>query len=194
MFRKLGGDPSSLDKSKSFSISSTTELRDDCILGVVKVDLYIMLKQKSGQPKFGKTFVNMLVGKEQLDLENKVILGVDVLHRAKIMIHSNGHQFALVGRLERENGQIAKVRLQPHVWQKDLEIKHGALDSHANEMISNGSSNILFTSAASVKNKNIVNKTVLIEPMYTVKWESNWPILSNSDLLKIKTLNLHAIL
>ena len=126
MFIKLGGDPSSLDKSTSFSISSTTELRDDCILGVVKVDLYIMLKLKSGQPEFGKTFVNMLVGKEQLDLENKVILGVDVLHRAKIMIHSNGHHFALVGRLERENGQIAKVRLQPHLWQKDLEIKHGA--------------------------------------------------------------------
>ena len=50
MFKKLGGDQSSLDKSKSFSISSTTELRDDCILGVVKVDLFIMLKLKSGQP------------------------------------------------------------------------------------------------------------------------------------------------
>ena len=69
MFIKLGGDPNCLDKSKSLSISSTTELRDDCILGV------------------------------------------DVLHRAKIMIHSNGHQFALVARLERENGHIAKVRL-----------------------------------------------------------------------------------
>ena len=119
-----------------------------------------MLKLKQGQPDFGKIFVNMLVGKKQLDLENKVILGVDVLHRAKIMIHSNGHQFALVARLERENGHIAKVRLQPHLWQKDLEIKHGALDSHANEMISNGSSNIFFTCAVSVKNKNIINKTV----------------------------------
>ena len=142
-----------------------------------------MLKLKQGQPEFGKTFVNMLVGKEQLDLENKVILGVDVLHRAKIMIHSNGHQFALVGRLERENGQIAKVRLQPHLWQKDLEIKHGALDSHANEMISNGSSKLLFTCAATVKNKNLVNKTVVLEPMYSVKWENNWPKLINSNLL-----------
>ena len=29
MFIKLGGDPNSLDKSKSFSISSTTEIRDE---------------------------------------------------------------------------------------------------------------------------------------------------------------------
>ena len=34
----------------------------------------------------------------------------------------------------------------------------------------------------------MVNKTVLLEPMYTVKWESNWPILSNSDLLKLKKI------
>ena len=66
MFRKLGGDQSSLDTTKSYSISSTTELRDDCILGVIKVNLYIMLKLKSGQPEFGKTFVNMLVGRSSL--------------------------------------------------------------------------------------------------------------------------------
>ena len=123
MFVKLGGDPNSLDKSRSFSISSTTELWDDCILRVVKIDLYIMLKMKKGQPEFGKTFVNMLVGKEQLDIENKVILGVDVLHRAKIMIHSNGHQFALVARLEKENGHVARVHLQPHLWKKRYRIK-----------------------------------------------------------------------
>ena len=121
-----------------------------------------MLKLKSGQPECGKTYVNMLVGKEQLELENKIILGVDVIHRAKIMIHSNGHHFALIGRLERENGQITKVRLQPHLWQKELEIKHGELDSQVNEMISSGSSKILFTCAASIKNKNIINKNILI--------------------------------
>ena len=77
-----------------------------------------MQKMKKGQPEFGKTFVNMLVGKEQLDIENMVILGVDVLHRAKIMIHSNGHQFALVARLEKENGHVVSVRLQPHLWEK----------------------------------------------------------------------------
>ena len=49
---------------------------------------------------------------------------MDVLHRAKIMIHSNGHQFALVARLEKENGQVAKVRLQPHLREKDLELKN----------------------------------------------------------------------
>ena len=69
MFIQLGGDLDSLDKSRSFSISSTTELRDDCILGVVKIDLYIMLKLKQKQPEFGKTFVNMMIGKKQLDIE-----------------------------------------------------------------------------------------------------------------------------
>ena len=185
-FIKLGGDPNSLDKSRSFSISSTTELRDDCILGVVKIDLYIMLKMKQGQPEFGKTFVNMLVGKEQLDIENKVILGVDVLHRAKIMIHSNGHQFALVARLEKENGHVARVRLQPHLWEKDIELKSDALDSNANGMILNGSSKLLFTSEATVRNKNLVNKNVVLQPMYSITWENNWTILINSNLLRVK--------
>ena len=55
-------------------------------------------------------------------------------------------------------------------------------------MISNGSSKLLFTCAATVKNKNLVNKTVVLEPMYSVKWENNWPILINSNLLQIKNI------
>ena len=105
MFLQLGGNPDSLDKSRTVSISSTTELRDDCILGVVRIDLFIMLQLKHKQPQFAKTFVNLMVGKKQLDIKNKVILGVDLLHRANISINSNGHQFALIARMTKEKGQ-----------------------------------------------------------------------------------------
>ena len=111
---------------------------------MIKIDLYIILKLKQKQPEFGKTFVNMMIGKKQLDIENKVILGVDLLHRAKIMINSNGHQFALIARLAKENGQKARVRLQPHLWEKDMEIKNEALQNNATELVSTGSSKLFF--------------------------------------------------
>ena len=47
MFIDLGGDPIKLDKSKTVAISSTTELKDDCILGVQRIDTYIMLQLKN---------------------------------------------------------------------------------------------------------------------------------------------------
>ena len=34
MFVNLGGDPNNLDRSKAVTISSTTEMKNDCILGV----------------------------------------------------------------------------------------------------------------------------------------------------------------
>ena len=90
MFIDLGGDPDKLDKSRTVAISSTTELKDDCILGVLRVDLYIMLQLKHKEPQFAQTFVNLMVGKRNLDIKNKIILGVDLLHRAHISIQSNG--------------------------------------------------------------------------------------------------------
>ena len=122
MFIQLGDNPDVLDKSRTVSISSTTELRDDCILGVVRIDLFIMLQLKHKEPKFAKTFVNLMVGKRQLDIKNKVILGVDLLHRANISINSNGHQFALIARMTKENGLKSRVRLQQHIWAKDIEM------------------------------------------------------------------------
>ena len=92
MFIKLGGTEEVLDRSQTVAISSTTDLRDDCILGIVKVDLYIMihLKHDHKQPQFTKTFINLMVGKKELDIKNKIILGVDLLHRAKVSVESKG--------------------------------------------------------------------------------------------------------
>ena len=44
MFVNLGGDPKNLDKSKAVTISSTTEMKNDCILGVHRIDIYIILQ------------------------------------------------------------------------------------------------------------------------------------------------------
>ena len=61
MFIQLGGNPNVLDKSRTVAISSTSELIDDCILGVVRIDLFIMLQLKHKEPQFAQTFVNLMV-------------------------------------------------------------------------------------------------------------------------------------
>ena len=86
MFLKLGGNPNNLDRSKTVTISSTTELKDDCILGQQRIDIYIMLQCKNKEPQFARTYLNLLVGKKNLDINNKIILGVDLLHRAQVSI------------------------------------------------------------------------------------------------------------
>ena len=77
MFIQLGGTPEVLDRSQTVTISSTTELRDDFILGVVRVDLFIMLqlKHKKKVPQFAKTFINLTVEKKQLNIKKKLSLG-----------------------------------------------------------------------------------------------------------------------
>ena len=129
-----------------------------------------------------------MVGKKQLDIKNKIILGVDLLHRANISINSNGHQFALIARMTKENGQKARVRLQQHIWAKDVEVNSEALQNNATELVSTGSSKLFFNCEAKVKNKNLFNKTVTIEPMYNLIWEKEWPVILDSNLLKVKNL------
>ena len=84
MFVSLGGDPKNLDRSKAVTISSTTEMKNDCILGVQKIDIFIMLHGKAKDPQFAKTHLNLMVGKKDLDIQSKIILGVDLIHRAQI--------------------------------------------------------------------------------------------------------------
>ena len=106
MFVSLGGDPKYLDRSKAVTISSTTEIRNDCILGVQKIDIYIMLHGKTKDPQFARTHLNLMVGKKDLDIQSKIILGVDLIHRAQIQIKSNGSQFALLAHMIKDNGLV----------------------------------------------------------------------------------------
>ena len=73
MFVHLGGDPKNLDRSKAVTISSTTELKNDCILGVQRIDIYIMLHGKAKDPQFAGTHLNLMVGKKDLDIQSKII-------------------------------------------------------------------------------------------------------------------------
>merc|ERR1711984_72281 len=122
MFVSLGGDPKYLDRSKAVTISSTTEMKNDCILGVQRIDIYIMLHGKAKDPQFARTHLNLMVGKKDLDIQSKTILGVDLIHRAQIAIKSNGRQFALIAHMLKDNGLKSRVRLQQHVWSKDIEL------------------------------------------------------------------------
>ena len=118
MFLNLGGNPNNLDRSKTVTISSTTELKDDCILGQQRIDIYIVLQCKNKEPQFARTYLNLLVGKKNLDINSKIILGVDLSHRAQVSIKSNGRQFTLIAHMLRDNGVKSPVKLQQHVWSK----------------------------------------------------------------------------
>ena len=72
-----------------------------------------------------------MVGKKNLDIKSKIILGVDLLHRAQISIKSNGRQFALIAHMLKENGLKSRVRLQQHVWSKDIELDGESFQSNA---------------------------------------------------------------
>ena len=122
MFLSLGGDPEYLDRSKAVTISSTTKLRKNCILGVQKIDIYIMLHGKAKDPQFARTHLNLMVGKKDLDIQTKIILGVDLIHRAQIQIKSNGSQFALLAHMIKDNGLKSRVKLQRHAWSKDVKL------------------------------------------------------------------------
>ena len=151
MFVNLGGDPKNLDRSKAVTISSTTELKDDCILGVQRIDLYIMLQCKNKEPQFARTYLNLMVGKKNLDIQSKIILGVDLLHRAQIAIKSNGRQFALIAHMLKDNGLKSRVKLQQHVWSKDIKLDGESFQSNTTTgMIAD--SNIFFDCNAQVKN------------------------------------------
>ena len=122
MFLSLGGDPEQLDRSKAVTISSTTELRTNCILGVQKIDVYIMLHGNAKNPKFACTHVNLMVLKKDLDIQTKIILGVDLIHRAQMQIKSTGSQFAIIAHMAKANSLKCRVRLQRHAWSKDVKL------------------------------------------------------------------------
>ena len=87
----------------------------------------------------------------QLDIKSKIILGVDLLHRARISIKSNGRQFALIAHMLKENGLKSRVTLQQHVWSKDIELDGESFQSNATTgMIAN--SKLFFYCDAQVKN------------------------------------------
>ena len=126
MFLKLGGNTNNLDRSKTVTISSTTELKDDCILGQQRIDIYIMLQCKNKEPQFARTYLNLLVGKKNLDINNKIILVDDLLHRAQVSIKSNGRHFTLIAHMLRDNGLKSRVKLQQHKWSKNIELDGGS--------------------------------------------------------------------
>ena len=142
-------------------------MKDECILGVQRIDIYIMLQCKDKKPQFARTHLNLMVGKKNLDIQSKIILGVDLLHRAQIAIKSNGHQFALIAHMVKDNGLKSRVKLQQHVWSKDIKLDGESFQSNTTTgMIAN--SNIFFDCNAQVKNKKNIGTTVNVQPLYSI--------------------------
>ena len=185
MFVNLGGDPKNLDKSKAVTISSTTEMKNDCILGVQRIDIYIMLHCKAKEPQFARTHLNLMVGKKNLDIQSKIILGVDLIHRAQIAIKSNGRQFALIAHMLKDNGLKSRVKLQRHAWSKDIKLDGESFESNSTTgMIAD--SGIYFDCNAQVKNKKFLGTTLDVQPLYSIIWQNNWPCVINQHLLRIR--------
>merc|ERR1712082_211606 len=105
-------------------------MRNDCILGVQKIDTYFILHGKAKDPKFAHTHLNLMVGKKDLDIQSKIILGVDLIHRAQIQIKSNGRQFALIAHMLKDNGLKSRVKFKRHAWSKDIKLDGESFESN----------------------------------------------------------------
>ena len=126
-----------------------------------------------------------MVGKKDLDIQSKIILGVDLIHRAQIVIKSNGHQFALIAHMLKVNGLKSRVKLQRHAWSKDVKLAGESFESNTTTgMIAD--SNIFFECNAQVKNKKFLGTTLNVQPLYSIIWQNDWPCIINQHLLRIR--------
>ena len=74
----------------------------------------------------------------------------------------------------KDNGLKSHVRLQQHVWSKDIELDGESFQSNATTgMIAN--SKLFFNCDAQVKNKKIIGTTVNLQPLYCINWKNYWP-------------------
>lgn len=88
----------------------------------------------------------------------------------------------------KDNGLKSRVRLQQHVWSKNIELDGESFQSNATTgMIAN--SKLFFYCDAQVKNKKIVGTTVNLQPLYSINWTNDWPCIVNSNLLRIKNFD-----
>ena len=62
--------------------------------------------------------------------------------------------------MTKENGLKSRVRLQQHIWAKDIEMSSESLQNNATEAVLSGSSRLFFSCEAKIKNKKFFDKTV----------------------------------
>ena len=96
IFESLGGKLSDLDKSETFSIASTTQVRDNCVIGTIWCNLYLPInprRKSENEVNFGRTWVKLLVGSNDLDMKEKFLIGTPMLHQTKAEIFSTGNRF-----------------------------------------------------------------------------------------------------
>ena len=184
-FLQIGGKEETLDKKSRFSISSSTELKEDCIEGIAKLNLFVALKSKksSNEIKFGKVVIDFYVASPSLNLKNKILLGCDFIHKTKAVVYSNGRSFGITAKLESEFGSTQRERIQPLNWSTNIKATSTGL-SENDTLLFHSNHNILVQAnqVSLQKNNHIANtEKTRISPNYKFTLNNEWPILHGAN-------------
>ena len=198
-FLSLGGQLSNLKSDQRYSISSSTEIKVDCVMGTAELDIYLVLKNKQNldQMQLAKSKLNLLVGSDNLNMENdKFILGTDFLHQTKAHIYSNGQSFGVTAMLQCQNGEVKRCRLHTAKSRDNFQIKVHANCSNLNELNGITPSTLLLPYDLYIRN-NIsltnANKCQVV-PSAHILWQNkehqhSWPNIIDANKCTILGAN-----
>ena len=193
-FLQIGGKEEILDKKCKFSISSSTELREDCIVGIAKLNLFIVLKCKksSNDIKFGKVVIDFYIASPSLNLKNKILLGCDFIHKTKAVVYSNGKSFGVTAKLESEFGSTQRERVEPLTWNTKIKATSTGLLENNNLLFHSNHNILVRANQVSLQNNNHIANTekTRISPNYKCIFDNGWPSLHGANAFTCHDINL----
>ena len=126
----LGYDEKHILHTEKLNLRSSSELVTDCILGKIKLKMYVLLQssQNSQNLEFGYTNLTLLVASKEIKL-NKIILGIPHLKATSTKMHFMKSKVKAKSILTTKNGKLASSVLlhnNKEIILKSLtEIKSG---------------------------------------------------------------------
>ena len=104
----LGYDEKNIIHTEKFNLRSSSELVEDCILGKIKLKMFVLLKsnQNSQQLEFAYTKLTLLVASNEIKL-NKLILGIPYLQATNTRMHFLKSKIKAKSILTTKSGKIA---------------------------------------------------------------------------------------
>ena len=104
----LGFDEKQILHTEKFNLRSSSELVSDCILGKIKLRIFVLLKSSNNLQTldFGYTNLTLLVASKEIKL-NKLILGIPYLKATSTKLHFSKSNVTAKSILTTKTGKLA---------------------------------------------------------------------------------------
>ena len=70
-----------------------------------------------------------------------------------------------------------------------MELKIDSLQANKTEAALESNSKLFYSCEAQVKNKQLHDKKVTLNPLYHITWGDRWPVVKDSNLLRVQKLD-----